>query len=276
MDPRSASTGPVDDPRGALVHLAERADVQFENFQAARQRTRDELERRAHALRDAQLASGLSIVVFGSWAREELAPGSDDDWALLAVEPFEPDDPVIRAGMEAAAAVLGIEGKAPGAQAVFGVPFDGRALIENIGLEADFSRCCSKPRCDRSPRSTPSSECRAAIPTAAAHGPSFGPTRTQTRPLDDHLAALAEAVDARRRLLHTVRSATALATLCVGDRVCINDAVRPRHLAGMRRTVVNMDDDTATVRLPWRLAASRPARSVARRSHLKGSSTQPA
>ena len=32
--------------------------------------------------------------------------------------------------------------------------------------------------------------------------------------LDDHLTALAEAVDARRRLLHTVRSATALAVLC--------------------------------------------------------------
>lgn len=111
--------------------------MRLENFEATRQRTRDELERLAHALGDAQLASGLSVVVFGSWAREELTPGSDDDWGLLAAESFEPDDPAIRAGMEAAAAVLGIEGKAPGAQAVFGVPFDGRALIENIGLEAD-------------------------------------------------------------------------------------------------------------------------------------------
>jgi hypothetical protein len=42
--------------------------------------------------------------------------------------------------------------------------------------------------------------------------------------LDAHLTALAEAIHARRRLLHTVRSATALATLCVGDRVRINDA----------------------------------------------------
>jgi hypothetical protein len=68
--------------------------------------------------------------------------------------------------------------------------------------------------------------------------------------LDAHLAALAEAVDARRRLLHTVRSATALATLCVGDRVRINDAVSPRYLAGRQGTVVNIDDYTATVRLP--------------------------
>ena len=101
-------------------------------------------------------------------------------------------------------------------------------------------------------------------------GPCFGPMRTQARPhepidelaherslrdaiadgeLDDHLTAVAEAVDARRRLLHTVRSATALATLCVGDRVRINDAVRPRYLAGMQGTVVDIDDHTATVRL---------------------------
>jgi hypothetical protein len=39
---------------------------------------------------------------------------------------------------------------------------------------------------------------------------------------DDHLTALAEAVDARRRLLYTVRSATALATLCIGDYLRIN------------------------------------------------------
>ena len=102
-------------------------------------------------------------------------------------------------------------------------------------------------------------------------GPSFEPMRTQTRPhepidelarerslldaiadgeLDDHLTALAEAVDARRQLLHTVRSATALATLCVGDQVRINHAVSPRYLAGMHGTVVEIDAHAATVRLP--------------------------
>jgi hypothetical protein len=61
------------------------------------------------ALEDARLASGLSIVVFGSWAREELTPESDDDWALLAAEPFDPADPAIREGMQAAETVLGTE-----------------------------------------------------------------------------------------------------------------------------------------------------------------------
>lgn len=68
--------------------------------------------------------------------------------------------------------------------------------------------------------------------------------------LDDHLTALAEAVDARRRLLHTVRSATALAILCVGDEVRINQAVSPRYLAGLQGTVIDVDDHAATVRLP--------------------------
>lgn len=68
--------------------------------------------------------------------------------------------------------------------------------------------------------------------------------------LDDHLTALAEAVDARRRLLHTVRSATALAVLRVGDEVRINHAVSPRYLAGLHGTVIEVDDQAATVRLP--------------------------
>ncbi len=67
--------------------------------------------------------------------------------------------------------------------------------------------------------------------------------------LDDHLGALAAAVHARRQLLLTVRSATALATLCVGDLVRINDRVSPRYLAGLHGTVVGVDGAAATVRL---------------------------
>jgi hypothetical protein len=68
--------------------------------------------------------------------------------------------------------------------------------------------------------------------------------------LDDHLTALAEAVHARQKLLHTVRSATALATLCPGDRVRITEAVSPRYLAGIQGTVIDVDDHAATIRLP--------------------------
>jgi Putative nucleotidyltransferase DUF294 len=117
--------------------LAERSGRAFDTFASTRQRTRSELDRLARALENAPLVSGLSILVFGSWAREELTPESDDDWALLAAEPFDADDAAIRAGVETAATVLGTEGKAPGAQAVFGVPFDARSLIERVGLDAD-------------------------------------------------------------------------------------------------------------------------------------------
>lgn len=68
--------------------------------------------------------------------------------------------------------------------------------------------------------------------------------------LDGQLTALAEAIDARRRLLHTVHSATALAGLRVGDVVRINHAVSPRYLAGLQATVVELDDAAATIRLP--------------------------
>jgi len=67
--------------------------------------------------------------------------------------------------------------------------------------------------------------------------------------LDDHLGALAAAVEARRRLLLTVRSAAALATLCVGDVVRIAEQVSPRYLVGLHGTVVGLDDHSATVRL---------------------------
>ena len=67
--------------------------------------------------------------------------------------------------------------------------------------------------------------------------------------LDDHLGALAGAVEARRQLLFTVRSATALATLCVGDVVRITEQVSPRYLVGLHGTVVGLDDHAATVRL---------------------------
>jgi len=69
--------------------------------------------------------------------------------------------------------------------------------------------------------------------------------------LDDHLAAIAAAVEARHRLLHVVESSHALASLCPGDRVLITGKVRPRYLAGMGATVIELDEHTATVQLDF-------------------------
>jgi hypothetical protein len=65
--------------------------------------------------------------------------------------------------------------------------------------------------------------------------------------LDDHLVALSDAVHARHHLLHTVRSATALAQLCVGDDVRINHNISPRYLHGLHGTIVEIDEQRATV-----------------------------
>jgi len=67
--------------------------------------------------------------------------------------------------------------------------------------------------------------------------------------LDDHLHALAAAVHARSRLVHTVRSATALATLCVGDLVRLNERVSPRYLTGLHGAIVALDGEAAIVHL---------------------------
>jgi hypothetical protein len=69
--------------------------------------------------------------------------------------------------------------------------------------------------------------------------------------LDDHLGAIAAAVDARRRLLHTIDASHRLAMLCVGDRVRIGQRVSPRYLAGVDGTIVELDDRAATVRLDF-------------------------
>ena len=69
--------------------------------------------------------------------------------------------------------------------------------------------------------------------------------------LDDHLVAIADAVHARRQLLHTVDSATAIAELRVGDTVMFNSRIRPRYLQYEPGEIVELDDHWVTVRL-WR------------------------
>ena len=67
--------------------------------------------------------------------------------------------------------------------------------------------------------------------------------------LDLHLPAIARAIDARLHLLHTMESLDALADLVIGDHVRINHHARPRYLQGLHATVVDVDDQTATISL---------------------------
>lgn len=70
-----------------------------------------------------------------------------------------------------------------------------------------------------------------------------------TGELDPHLTAIADAIHARRELLHTINSAKALAVLNIGDRVRFNHDTRPQYLRGAEGIVVALDPRTATVRL---------------------------
>jgi hypothetical protein len=67
--------------------------------------------------------------------------------------------------------------------------------------------------------------------------------------LDEHLVAIADAVHARRQLLHTVRSAQAIAELCVGDMVMFTERIRPRYLEHELAEVAEVNERTVTVRL---------------------------
>jgi len=69
--------------------------------------------------------------------------------------------------------------------------------------------------------------------------------------LDQQLVAIADAVQARRELLHTIRSANAIAALSIGDTVMFTAKVRPRYLEFELAVIEALDDRSVTVRL-WR------------------------
>jgi hypothetical protein len=97
-----------------------------------------------------------------------------------------------------------------------------------------------------------------AHPPRAASNPPEGPAELDRRLLDQiasgaldaHLVAIADAVQARYELVHTVTSHKALARLNVGDQVQINRHVSPRYLQGVRGVIVELDQHAAVVRVP--------------------------
>ena len=114
--------------------------MQFHHLRQAASHTAEQLDSKRAALATAALADSMSIVVFGSWARAELTTGSDDDWAVLVNRRFTDYEPDVVRAMVLAQRRTGSNGKEPGSQAIFGVPFDVDSLTENIGLDADTNR----------------------------------------------------------------------------------------------------------------------------------------
>jgi len=117
-----------------LQELAGRSLDGFPHLLAARERTDVALvtarERLAGLERDADAA----VVLFGSWGRRELTPGSDDDWLILVAgdrrEHVAPD----------AAAVDAAMGRRPGETGTFGEVSFAVELAGRIGLDEDTNR----------------------------------------------------------------------------------------------------------------------------------------
>jgi hypothetical protein len=133
MDPRGA-TALVEDPRGALDALRDRRSLALPHTDEARDRAESASRSVADALRSAALEDGVSTCVFGSWARGELTPESDHDWAVLVAGGSASDG---SAEFALASAHLGIEGYEPGSQGTFAVPIFVDNLVDNIGLDDD-------------------------------------------------------------------------------------------------------------------------------------------
>src|SRR4051812_35091049 len=99
-----------------------------------------QLREKSEAMAGGGLADDMTVVVFGSWARDELTDGSDDDWAVLVGREFADYDRDVVDAMALAQKHLGADDKKPGSQHVFGVPFDVHGLVDHIGLDDDTNR----------------------------------------------------------------------------------------------------------------------------------------
>lgn len=137
MDPRGSTARLLSDPRGAAEELAGQARIEIGHVVEARHHTAREVERLRSAFARDRIDDDISIVVFGSWAREELTEGSDDDFAVLVDRPIAAQDAAVTSALAAARRELGTGGRQPGSQDVFGVAFEVEPVVRNIGLDAD-------------------------------------------------------------------------------------------------------------------------------------------
>jgi hypothetical protein len=119
------------DPAGALEVLAERSRDGFPHLLAARARTVEALDDLRARLATAPRDPDASVVLFGSWGRREVTPGSDTDWSVLVEG--EPRARV-RPGRTDLDGHLGPD---PAGEGSFGGAVFASALWENVGLRAD-------------------------------------------------------------------------------------------------------------------------------------------
>lgn len=138
LDPGSSTASPGLSPAGSLEALAARAGVTFTHLAQAHTHAAEKIVQ-ARAALTPHAPHDVSIVMFGSWARGELTEGSDNDWAILTPTRRSKDEDVDDLAARCQE-MFNEDGKAPGSQALFGVPFEWRPLATKIGLDKDTNR----------------------------------------------------------------------------------------------------------------------------------------
>lgn len=133
----------MSDPAGALERLQRDAGAACPRLLEARAYTTEQLALRRESLADLECPQGVSVVLFGSWARGELTSESDDDWAVL-VESEDIAADVVEPVESAARSIFGQGDKKPGAQDLFGTSFWCDELVRQIGLEEDSNRILTR------------------------------------------------------------------------------------------------------------------------------------
>lgn len=134
MDSRSPAS--LSDPTGALERFLEAHGPQGGELLAARAHTAQALADVRAGFAGEALAADTSVVLFGSWARQELTKSSDDDWTVL-VEGSINDRPDVCQVVDKAEQRLGLDDRKPGAQVVFGRPISCDELVAKVGLDED-------------------------------------------------------------------------------------------------------------------------------------------
>lgn len=134
MDPRSAPA--LRNPAGAFERFVTDHGPKAAHLRKARAYTAERLAELRAGLSAHELPADTSVAVFGSWARQELTEGSDDDWAVLVNAATE-GRPDVTAVVVAAEHSLGAGTRKPGAQDIFGGSISCDALAERIGLDED-------------------------------------------------------------------------------------------------------------------------------------------
>lgn len=103
----------------------------------------EELVRRRKDVGGVHLPDDASVVLFGSWGRQELTSESDNDWVVLAEGPIgedgeidsdDVDEDALRSdivqSVDELEAILSTEKGAPGTHGVFGTQRQAAALAE--------------------------------------------------------------------------------------------------------------------------------------------------